>query len=169
MKVINDNEELKSYIVDGVVKFNESIKCCFDIFIDADIKAYSIEAYSIEAYSIEAYDIDAHNIKAHNIKAYDIDAHNIKAYSIEADNIKAYSIEADNIKAYSIEAYDILYYAFCIAYSSFKCSNIVGRRVNSIHKCLDNEIEIKKTEINLQGQKFKLSLQEVNNLKQQLK
>jgi hypothetical protein len=169
MKVINDNEELKSYIVDGVVKFNESIKCCFDIFIDADIKAHNIRAHNIKAKNIRAHNIDAHNIDACNIDANNIDAHNIKAYDIGSNKIKANNIKADNIKAYSIEAYDILYYAFCIAYSSFKCSNIVGRRVNSIHKCLDNEIEIKKTEINLQGQKFKLSLQEVNNLKQQLK
>ena len=61
------------------------------------------------------------------------------------------------------------YWAFCIAYCSINCLSIENRRNNSIHKCLDKEIEIKKTEINLQGQTFKLSLQELNNLKEQLK
>jgi len=139
MKIIKDNQELKSYIVDGVAKFNESIKCDFNICIDADI--------------------EADNIEAHNIEADNIEAHNIYAWNINADNIDAYDINADNIS----------YYAFCIAYNSFKCSSIESRRENSIHKCLDSEIEIKKTQINLQGQTFKLSLQELNNLKQQLK
>jgi len=159
MKIIKDNQELKSYIVNGVAKFNESIKCDFNICIDADIDAYNIEAHDIHAYNIEAHNIDALDIEAHNIEALDIDALDIKAL-----DIKAYNIEAHNI-----DALDISYYAFCIAYNSFKCSSIEGRRENSIHKCLDSEIEIKKTQINLQGQTFKLSLQELNNLKQQLK
>ena len=159
MKIIKDNQELKSYIVNGVAKFNESIKCDFNICIDADIDAYNIEAHDIHAYNIEA-----HNIDALDIEALDIEAHNIEALDIEAHDIKAYNIEAHNI-----DALDISYYAFCIAYNSFKCSSIEGRRENSIHKCLESEIEIKKTQINLQGQTFKLSLQELNNLKQQLK
>jgi len=179
MKIIKDNQELKSYIVNGVAKFNESIKCDFNICIDADIDAYNIEAHDIHAYNIEAHnidalDIEAHNIEALDIEALDIEAHDIKAYNIEAHNIDALDIKALDIKAYNIEAHnidalDISYYAFCIAYNSFKCSSIEGRRENSIHKCLDSEIEIKKTQINLQGQTFKLSLQELNNLKQQLK
>ena len=56
-------------------------------------------------------------------------------------NIDAYNITARNIKADNIE-----YYAFCIAYESLKCNSISGRRKNSIHKCLDQEIEIIKEE-----------------------
>ena len=149
MKIIKDNEELKSYIVDGVAKFNESIKCDFDVCIDADIAA--------------------HNISAHNIDAWNIKAQDIKAYDIKAINIDAYDIDANNIDANNIDAVNIYYYAYCIAYNSLLCSSIKGKRRNSIHKCLDGEIEIKKTEINLQGCTFELSLQELNNLKQQLK
>ena len=159
MKIIKDNEELKSYIVDGVAKFNESIECDFDICIDANIKAIDIEARNIEAHNI-----DARNIDSHNIKAINIEARNIKADDIEASNIDAHNIGAINIKAHNIS-----YYAFCIAYLSLECSSIKGRRTNSIHKCLDKEIEIKKTEINLQGQTFKLNKSELENLKNQLK
>ena len=35
MKIIKDNEELKSYIVNGSIVFNESIQCYFDIHVDA--------------------------------------------------------------------------------------------------------------------------------------
>ena len=174
MKIIKDNEELKSYIVDGVAKFNESIKCKFNICIDADIDAHNIDAYSVEARNIKASDIDAWNIEsgeidAWNIKADGIDAYNIKASNIYASNIEAYDIEARNIKARNIDADRISYYASCIAYQSLKCLSIEGRRENSIHKCLDSEIEIKKKEIIFQGQTFKLNKSELENLKKQLK
>ena len=71
-----------------------------------------------------------------NIKAENIVAGNIDALNIYAKNIIAYDIDARNIDAEKIS-----YYAFCIAYHSFKCKSIEGRRKNSIHKCLDQEIE----------------------------
>jgi hypothetical protein len=77
----------------------------------------------------------------YNIRAYNIEAGNIKARNIQAHNIKAYDIYADNINAYNIE-----YDTFCIACRSLKCKSISGRRRNSLHKCLDQEIEIIKKE-----------------------
>ena len=169
MKTIKDNEELKSYIVNGEVKFSESIKCDFSIYIDADIQAHDIQADNIQAGDIQARNIDAHDIEALNIDAHNIDARDIRAINVSAHNIDARNIKADNVDAISVDADNISYYAFFIAYSSLKCYSIVGMRCNSIHKCLDAEIETKKTEINLQGKIFNLSLQELNNLKQQLK
>ncbi len=66
---------------------------------------------------------------------------NIKAENIVAGNIDTLNIDAENIVARNIDAEKISYYAFCIAYHSFKCKSIEGRRENSIHKCLDQEIE----------------------------
>jgi len=112
-----------------------------------NINACNINAYDIEADNIRAYDIEADNIKADNIKANDIRADNIKADNIKADDIKADDIKAHNIEADNITAHNIEYYALCIAYESLKCKLISGRRENSFHKCLDQEIEIiKKTE-----------------------
>jgi len=61
--------------------------------------------------------------------------------NIKAFNIKAWNIDAHNIKAWNIDANDINYYAYCIAYYSFKCKSVKGIRKNSICKCLDGEIE----------------------------
>jgi hypothetical protein len=69
---------------------------------------------------------------------------NIHAWNIEAYNIKAYNIKAYNIHAWNIDAHNIKYYAFCITYQSLKCKSFSGTRENSIHKCLDQEIEIIK-------------------------
>jgi len=74
MKVIKDNEELKSYIKNGVIAFEESIECDFDIDVDA---------------SIIAWDINARNIKARNIKAGDISYY---ASCISYNSIKCNSI-----------------------------------------------------------------------------
>ena len=73
----------------------------------------------------------------------DIDAGNIDALDIKANNIKANNIKANNIKAKNIKANNIVYFAFCIAYNSLKCRSIKGTRVNSIHTCLDKNIEFK--------------------------
>ena len=120
MKITNQ-KELDNLIAtadeSNTIVLNEDLQITFDCKIPCSIEACNINAFNINAYDIEAYDI-------------------------KADNIKADNIEADNITAHNIE-----YYALCIAYESLKCKLISGRRENSFHKCLDQEIEIiKKTE-----------------------
>lgn len=56
----------------------------------------------------------------------------------------SWNINARDIKAVNIDAGNISFYAFAIAYHSFKCKSWKGRRDNHIAKCLDGEIEIDK-------------------------
>ena len=136
------------------ITFDCEIPCNIKVFGDINarnIKAHNITTGNIKAWNIKAWNIttdniEAHNIKAHNITAYDINAHNINAYDITTGNIKAWNIEAHNIKAHNIKSRNIEYYALCIAYESLKCESISGTRENSLHKCLDQEIEIIKEE-----------------------
>ena len=86
------------------------------------------------------------DINAWNINAWDIDAGDINAGSINAKDINAGSINAKDINALGINAGDINYWAVCFASKSFKCKSIKGRRSNSKHFCLDNEIIFKKEE-----------------------
>ena len=113
MREFKNNDELKALIKDGVIKIKDSIRCRFDIDVNANIDCYHIEAY---------------DIKSHNIKAIDIKAHDIKAHDIKAHNIEAHNIEAHNLDAYNIEVKNISYYVFCIANESFKCESVKGRR-----------------------------------------
>ena len=125
-------DEFKTILLD------EDLEITFDCIIPCSIKAWNIKAHNIKAHEIIAY----HNIKAYNIYAKNIYAKNIVAnFDINARNIIAHNIYAKNIYAWIIQ-----YYAFCIAYESLKCNSISGRRKNSIHKCLDQEIEIIKEE-----------------------
>src|SRR6056297_2264149 len=62
------------------------------------------------------------------------------AGSIDARDIDAWNIDALDIDARDIDAENIIYYGFCIAYSTLKCTSIEGRRDNSLHECLDGSI-----------------------------
>ena len=145
MKIIKDNEELKSYIVNGRIVFKESIQCNFDIHVNANIDAYDIKAYNIKAYNIDAYNIEAYNIKAYNIKAYNIDAYNIEAYNISNS-------------------------AFCVSYGGIICTSIKGRRNNSFHNCLDGMLTIKEEtkKIVIDGKEIELSNESFEALKKSL-
>jgi hypothetical protein len=83
-----------------------------------------------------------HDLKVKgNIDAWSIDAQDIDAQDIDVWNIRAQDIVAQNIDAGYIDAWNISFYAFCIAYRNIRCESIRGRRSNSIHSCLDSEIE----------------------------
>ena len=134
MKIYKTVEQIKADIVDSKLVIKGDVRFDVSFSIDASIvvDAGNIDAWDIKAKNIKAGDIDALDIKAKNIKAGDIDA-----WDIDAENIDAWDIKAKNIKAG-----DISFYAFAVAYVSFKCKSILGRRENSKYFCLDNEVEI---------------------------
>ena len=131
MKTFNSIEELKPYLNEGTNTyiFNENVRFNFNLSTSANIKAPDIKAWNINAGDIKAWNVTAFDIKARNIEAYEINA---------------YNIFASDINAYNLDAWNIFYFAFCIAYKSFACESVLGRRTNSIHKCLDGDIIIKK-------------------------
>ena len=59
-------------------------------------------------------------------------------------DITAWDISAGNISAGNISARDICYYAVCVAYQTFTCRAVKGRREKSLHACLDSAIIFKK-------------------------
>ena len=161
MKIYKTQQEVDADIVDNVLTIEGDVRFEFNLKIAAklvvssgdidawDIKARDIDARDIKAWNIKARDIDARDINASdidawNIKARDINAWDIKARDINARDIKARDINAWNIDAWDIDARDISFFAVCIAYTSFVCKSIIGRRENAKYFCLDKEVEIKK-------------------------
>ncbi len=70
-------------------------------------------------------------------------------YSFQDDVCFSINIDIDaNINARDINARDIEYYAICVAYSTFKCKSLTGRRENAKAICLDSEIFVEKEEEN---------------------
>ena len=57
------------------------------------------------------------------------------------------NISAWDINALNIDAANINYDAVCIAYQTFSCMSVRGKRKNAIHACLDGEIEYKEMSV----------------------
>ena len=164
MIVLEKLEDLKKYYnaEENSYKFQESIQIKFDLKIESnlivegdisalniaarDINAMDIIAMDIIAGDIKAGDINALNIDACDITAVDINAMNIVTWNIYAWSIVAMDITARDIKALDIDALDIEYYAYVVAYRSFKCVSATARRKNGIALCLDQPIYYKDKE-----------------------
>ena len=130
MKIYNTQVEIDADLDEAG---NINIQDGIDIRCDCTIKG-----------DITAWDISAGNISAGDISAWDISARNISAWDISARNISAWDIFAWNITAGNISARDICYYAVCVAYQTFTCRAVKGRREKSLHACLDSAIIFKK-------------------------
>ena len=134
MIIINSPEEMEKYYdaKTNTYRFVDEDDKSDDVIFKCDIKVKA---------NIYAWNVIAQNINAQNINAWKIDAQNINARNIDAVDIDAWDINAQNI-----DALHIFYYAVCIAYESFKCKSVTGRRDNAVHMCLDGEIEYKGEE-----------------------
>lgn len=124
MLVFKNLEEMEPYLdkKTDTYRFEDVVQFCFDLRSDSNISAWDINAWNIDA-----GDINAANINAGDINAGDINAANINALNIDAANIN--------------------YYAVCIAYQTFSCMSVRGKRKNAIHACLDGEIEYKEMSV----------------------
>ena len=150
MKIFNSQAEVDAALnSDGNLVVADDVQFKTDVRLDGNIDAWSINAWSINAGNINAGNITARDIVAGNIDAWSINAENINARNITARDIVARNIDAWNIVARNITARDIVarnidYYAACLAYESFRCRSVKGRRDNALHACLDQEIEFIK-------------------------
>ena len=149
MLVFKNLEEMEPYLdkKTDTYRFEDVVQFCFDLRSDSNISAWDINAGNIDAGDINAWNIDAADINAWNIDAGDINAWNIDAADINAGDINAGDINAANINALNIDAANINYYAVCIAYQTFSCMSVRGKRKNAIHACLDGEIEYKEMSV----------------------
>lgn len=171
MIIIQTPEEMKQYYDKGTNTYRfvddngkrEDIEIHCDIKVNShiyarniyakdinakDVNARYINAKDVNARCINAFDVKVQNIDARYVNVKDIYARNIYAWNIYAMdvnvwNIMANDVEANDVNAWNIDARNILYYAVCIAYETFKCKSVKGRRENSVHMCLDGEIEYK--------------------------
>ena len=144
MLVFKNLEEMEPYLdkKTDTYRFEDVVQFCFDLRSDSNISAWDINAWNIDAGDINAWNIDAADINAGDINAGDINAANINAGDINAGDINA-----ANINALNIDAANINYYAVCIAYQTFSCMSVRGKRKNAIHACLDGEIEYKEMSV----------------------
>jgi hypothetical protein len=123
------------------LKVNGNIDC-------KNIDCKNIDCKNIDCKNIDCLNIDCWNIDCKNIDCKNIDCKNIDCWNIDCKNIDCLNIDCKNIDCLNIDCGDINcgdlnFYAFAIAYKSFKCKSWKARRDNYVIKCLDGKIEIK--------------------------
>ena len=76
----------------------------------------------------------------------DLECWDLKCGDLKCGDLKCRDLKCWDLKCGDLKCYDLNYYAFAIAYNSFKCKSAKARRENGFHKCLDSEIEYIKDE-----------------------
>jgi len=68
-------------------------------------------------------------------------AASISCWNLTCWDLTCWNLNCRDLTCWGLSCGDLNYYAFAVAYNSFKCKSAKGRRDNSIHLCLDSEIE----------------------------
>ena len=122
MITINKKEEMEKYLVGNTYVIKD------DVTININL---DLECYNLVCHYLECNDLECRNLKCWDLKCWDLKCNNLKCR-----NLKCWDLKCNNLS----------YYAFAIAYSSFRCKTAKARRENGFHKCLDSEIEYIKDE-----------------------
>ena len=116
MKIIKDNDELKTYIKDGMINIQDDLQCGFNIEVKASIICW-------------------------NLDCWNLDCGNLICWNLDCCNIDCGNLTCGNLDCLKVNCGDLDYYVFAIARRTFKCKSAKGSITNSFHKCLDSEIE----------------------------
>ena len=81
-----------------------------------------------------------------NLKWMDLKGYNLECRDLRCWNLRCNDLNCSDLRCRDLVCNDLSYYAFAIAYNSFRCKTAKARRENGFHKCLDSEIEYIKDE-----------------------
>ncbi len=122
MITINKKEEMEKYLVGNTYVIADDVT----ININLDLKCR---------------DLKCNDLKCRNLKCWDLKCNDLECNDLECNNLKC-----NDLECYNLECSNLSYYAFAIAYSSFRCKTVKARRENGFHKCLDSKIKYIKDE-----------------------
>ncbi len=91
-------------------------------------------------------DLKCRDLKCNDLECNDLECNNLKCRNLECNDLECNDLECWDLVCHYLECSNLSYYAFAIAYSSFRCKTVKARRENGFHKCLDSEIEYIKDE-----------------------
>ena len=117
MITINKKEEMEKYLVGNTYVIEDDVT----INITLDLVCNNLKCMDLECWDLKCRDLECNDLKCNNLKCRDLECWDLKCR-------------------------DISYYAFAIAYSSFRCKTAKAQRENGFHTCLDSEIEYIKDE-----------------------
>ena len=95
---------------------------------------------------LKCNDLKCRDLRCYNLKCNNLECRDLECYNLECRDLRCYNLECSNLECWDLVCNDLRYYAFAIAYNSFRCKTAKARRENGFHKCLDSEIEYIKDE-----------------------
>ena len=95
---------------------------------------------------LECWDLKCGDLKCWDLKCRDLKCGDLKCRDLECWDLKCGDLKCRDLKCGDLKCWSLNYYAFAIAYNSFRCKTAKARRENGFHKCLDSEIEYIKDE-----------------------
>ena len=153
MIIIKNKTELKEYlnkdkdlIVDEDVRIEYQVERgelrdvkCRNLYLENDNEFFDFNGRDFDGRDFDGWDFNGRDFDGWDFNGRDFNGLNFNGKDFNGRNFKGW-----NFIGNSFIGNDIDYYASFIAYEKISCTSIKGRRKNSIHKCLDSEIEIRK-------------------------
>jgi len=87
---------------------------------------------------------------------WNLECRNLDSFNVDCCDLTCRNLDCRNLDCWVLNCNNLSFFAIAIAYFSFKCKSWEAHRDNYIIKCLDGEIEIKKSKFcNKCGQEIK--------------
>ncbi len=134
-----------------------------DLTVEGNIRCeggnWNLKCFDLECNDLKCFDLECNDLKCFDLECNDLKCCNLECYNLECYNLKCLNLNCENLNCWNLKAKNVSYYAIAFAYYSMEVESIKGRRDNSKHFCLDDEIALKKKvpkEITKDGRVYRL-------------
>ncbi len=127
MIIINKKEEMEKYLVGNTYVIEDDVT----ININLDLRWMNLRCNDLNCSELNCSDLRCNDLVCNELRCLDLVCNDLRCLDLECNDLVCN---------------DLRYYAFAIAYNSFRCKTAKARRENGFHKCLDSEIEYIKDE-----------------------
>tara|TARA_R100000750_G_scaffold6047_2_gene4706 strand:+ start:364 stop:858 length:495 start_codon:yes stop_codon:yes gene_type:complete len=137
MITINKKEEMEKYLVGNTYVIEDDVT----ININLNLKWMDLKGYNLECRDLRCWNLRCNDLNCSDLRCNDLVCNELRCLDLVCNDLRCW-----NLRCRDLVCNDLSYYAFAIAYNSFRCKTAKARRENGFHKCLDSEIEYIKDE-----------------------
>jgi hypothetical protein len=130
-------------IIKGDLVLKENTTFDEDLTVEGNIRCegglWNLICGDLNCWNLNCWDLDCRNLTCGDLNCRNLNCRDLNCWDLNCWNLNCW-----NLNCWNLICWDLNFYAFAIAYSSFKCKSWKARRDNYVIKCLDGEIEIIK-------------------------
>jgi len=89
----------------------------------------------------DAY-ITCQNLTCMDLNCWNLNGRNLNGQNLTCQNLNCRNLICWDLNCQNLNCRDISFYAVAVAYRTFDCESIKGRRPNSKYLCLDSDVVI---------------------------